>query len=164
MFCKFVVGIRHLSIKIIYTSRTGQMIVLYNNIISNNPDQKPDYKLYFLSIYPPYLQQYPIAYNLHFWTMCKYLFPVSFYPSATGVFYISKTSVRSQNLGMRSTPTSHQKSTLPKLTTSPLPFHSLHHPKIVSNSHTIPKSTSTITSTHQQNIPQPQYKINCQTI
>lgn len=38
-FCKFVVRIRHLSIKIIYTSRTGQMIVLYNNIISNNPDQ-----------------------------------------------------------------------------------------------------------------------------
>ena len=32
MFCKFVVKIRHLSIKIIYTSRTGQMIVLYNNI------------------------------------------------------------------------------------------------------------------------------------
>lgn len=34
MFCKFVVEIRHLFIKIIYTSRTGQMIVLYNNIIS----------------------------------------------------------------------------------------------------------------------------------
>ena len=32
MFCKFVVGIRHLSIKIIYASRTGQMIVLDNHI------------------------------------------------------------------------------------------------------------------------------------
>ena len=54
-FCKFIIGIRHLSIKIIYASRTGQMIGLYNTINSNNPDQKPDYKLCFLSIYPPYL-------------------------------------------------------------------------------------------------------------
>ena len=55
MFCKFVIGIRHLSIKIIYTSRTGQMIVLYNNIIANKnkPDQKPDCIPCFLAIYPP---------------------------------------------------------------------------------------------------------------
>lgn len=45
---------------------------------------------------------------------CANIFSIPFYPSATGVFYISKTSVHSQNLGMRSTLTPHPKSNLPK--------------------------------------------------
>ena len=74
MFCKFVVGIRHLFIKIIYTSRTGQMIVLYNKINFNNPDQKPDCIPCFLSIYARYPCKLSITCNLHFYTMCN-LFP-----------------------------------------------------------------------------------------
>ena len=86
MFCKFVIKIRHLSIKIIYASRTGQMIVLYNPINSNNPDQKPDCIPCFLSMYTRYPCKLSITSNLHFWTMCN-LSPWRFIPQPGGVLH-----------------------------------------------------------------------------
>ena len=109
MFCKFVIKIRHLSIKIIYTSRTRKMIVLYNHINSNNPDQKPDCIPCFLSIYPRYPCKLSITCNLHFWTMCN-LFPRGVLSLSRGVFYILILCTGCQILGMRSTHTSTTKS------------------------------------------------------
>ena len=50
----------------------------------------------------------------------------------------------------------------PKIHPIEVPY--FHHPKIVQNPHTIYKTTSTQTSTHIKNIPQPIPIINCQTI
>ena len=120
VFCKFVVGIRHLSIKIIYTSRTGEMIVLYNPIISNNPDQKPDCMPCFLSIYPRYPQKI-ILKSCCIFGQCV-ITETLYNP---GVFYIFKKSVLAARRGMCSTLTYHSNFKLPTTSLN----HPILHPK-----------------------------------
>ena len=86
MFCKFVIKIRHLSIKIIYASRTGQMIVLYNPINSNNPDQKPDCMPCFLSMHPPHIYSFILYFSICTFGQCAIYSLGLFYPLTGGRF------------------------------------------------------------------------------
>ena len=149
VFCKFVIKIRHLSIKIIYASRTGQMIVLYNNIISIIQIKNQITTMLFVYISPVSIA---ISYKIYFALLDNVQFyPHFILPLSTGVFYILILYVRCWILGMRSILT-YQPKPIPSKSISP-PIS--HHSKIVLNPHTIHKSSSITTSTHMQNIPQP---------
>lgn len=137
MFCKFVVGIRHLSIKIIYTSRTGQMIVLYNHInpIIQIKNQITNYAFY---IYIPGTYKKYLYYIFCTFGQCAIYSP-------RGVLSLNWGVVLHFDL-IRPLPKTvdafhshvnhkiqHLESSLPKHHT---PYHT-HHPKIVLNPHTI---------------------------
>lgn len=85
MFCKFVIKNRHLSIKIIYTDRTGQMIVLYNYINSNNPNQKPDYN-YAFYLYITRIYSFILYFSICTFGQCVIYSPGLFYPFTGGYF------------------------------------------------------------------------------
>lgn len=71
----------------------------------------------------------PFIYNIQFALLdnVQISIPRLILSLSDGVFYISKTSVRSQNMGMRSTLTPHQKSNLPKFLSKSPPHHPLPH-------------------------------------
>ena len=95
------------------TLRNCQKIKI-NQVIK--PDQKPDYKLCFLPIYPPvsitmiYTIQFAFLDNVQFDTPADRILAVN-----PGVIYILMSTAFCLTRGMGSTPTSHQKSTSPKL-------------------------------------------------
>ena len=123
MFCKFVIKIRHLSIKIIYASRTGQMIVLYNNIISiiQIKNQIANYAFY---LYIPGIHAYYLCSMICTFGQCA-IYPRDVLSLSRGVFYILILCTGCQILGMRSTLTPHIKSIPPKPFTFP-PHHPIH--------------------------------------
>ena len=153
MFCKFVVGIRHLFIKIIYTSRTGQMIVLYNNIISII-QIKNQITIYAFYLYIPGTYKKYLCYIICIFGQCAIYPPVTFYPSAMGYFTFWFDPLTAYSWVCVPLTRQPQNPT-PRILSSktPHPYHT-HHPKIVRNPHTIHKTTSITTSTHTQNIPQ----------
>ena len=144
MFCKFVIKIRHLSIKIIYASRTGQMIVLYNPINSNNPDQNQ------ITNYAFYLCIPRIYNNYLYYIICTFGQCVNNPDSCLihqhgGILHFeNKRSLPYPGDGIYS----HLS---PKIHPTEVP--QFHHPQIVSNSRTIHKTTSITTSTRNQKIP-----------
>lgn len=91
----------------------------------NNPDQKPDYKLCFLSIYTR-IYSFILYFAICIFGQCA-IYSWFILSLNRGIFYISFQSARCPRQGMRSTHTLTSKSTPPKshtLSTSP-------HPKIV---------------------------------
>ena len=104
------------------TRRTPEIVwqIKINQVIK--PDQKPDYKLCFLSIYPPisitivYSIQFAFLHNVQFSTPANRILSLN-----PGVIYISISTAFCLTRGMGSTPTPHQKSTSPKPTPLQIP-------------------------------------------
>ena len=137
----------------------GFWISLVTKLISNEPIRIYTY------VYNPGWYPCPIFYPrqinfypkniLHFWTMCN-LSPWRFIPQPGGILHFDLIRLL-PNPGY-----AFHSHLPPKIHPIEVPY--FHHPKIVQNPHTIHKTTSTPTSTHIKNIPQPIPIINCQTI
>ena len=121
MFCKFVVGIRHLYIKIIYTSRTGQMIVLYNHI---NPINQIKNRIacHAFYLYIPRIYSFILCFSICTFGQCANYPPVLFYPLIGGRFTFLLNSSAAGNHRWDSL--THPTKNSPHRSPTP----SLHHP------------------------------------
>lgn len=135
MFCKFVVRIRHLSIKIIYTSRTGEMIVLYNpiNLIIQIKNQITT--MLFVYISPVSIA---ISYKIYFALLDNVQLSDIIVSSLSdgGILHFKNNCSLPKTVDVFHSHTTYKIHTTETLHISITPSNSS-HPKIVSNPHTI---------------------------